>query len=202
MNYQYITCNEQLALLCHALKKTTAISLDTEFMRTRTYYPQMGLIQLYAEGYLALIDPLHIDDWQCLIQLLKTDTSKKYFHACSEDMDVFMYQFNLIPTAILDSQVLASFLDNPTCSGYATLVNKYLKIKLDKSETRTDWLARPLTDKQCHYAAADVYYLHPLMEILMEQLTAKNWLVAAIEECQTLIRKKQDILCSDNAYQY
>jgi ribonuclease D len=202
LNYQYITCNEQLSLLCDVLKQATTISLDTEFMRTRTYYPQMGLIQLYADGHLALIDPLHIDNWQCLITILRSQSLQKYFHACSEDIDVFMYQFDLIPTSILDSQVVASFLDNPICSGYATLVNKYLQVKLDKSETRTDWLARPLTDKQCHYAAADVYYLHPLMDTLIEHVTAKGWFTAAREECQTLLRKKQDIIQPENAYQY
>lgn len=200
MNYQLITHNQQLADLCQKLPKTQVLALDTEFMRTRTYYPKLGLIQLYTGESLVLIDPTHITDWHCFCQILSAPQQTKYFHACSEDIDVFMHHFNLIPNVILDSQILASFLDNPVSSGYAGLVNKYLNITLDKSETRTDWLARPLTEKQCQYAAADVYYLLPLMDKLIRLVTEKGWFAAAVEECQTWIAKKQEVLTADQAY--
>ncbi|WP_392565211.1 ribonuclease D [Utexia brackfieldae] len=200
MNYQLITHNKQLAAICQALPQNGVLALDTEFMRTRTYYPKLGLIQLYTGDNLVLIDPTHITDWYDFCQILNATNHTKYFHACSEDIDVFMHHFKLIPAALLDSQILAAFLDNPVSSGYAGLVSKYLDTTLDKSETRTDWLARPLTEKQCQYAAADVYYLLPLMNKLIDLVKTKGWFAAAQEECQTLVAKKQEIMTPDLAY--
>ncbi|QIQ22078.1 ribonuclease D [Zophobihabitans entericus] len=200
MNYQLVTTDSELVTFCEKIKNSQQLALDTEFVRTRTYYPRLGLIQVYNAQHLALIDPLNIQNWQCFTDILKSAESQKYFHACSEDLDVFMHEFNFIPQPLLDSQVVAAFLDNPISSGYATLVNKYLGVELDKSETRTDWLLRPLTDKQCHYAAADVYYLIPLMDKLIAQINAKGWLAAAYEDCQLSITRKKQVLASADAY--
>lgn len=200
LNYQFVTNTVELEQLSQQLIKSKALALDTEFIRTRTYYPQLGLIQVYDGQQVTLIDPVNINDWQSFVNVLNQPDSLKYFHACSEDLDVFMHEYNQVPQPLLDSQIMAAFLDNPISAGYATLVNKYLGVILDKSETRTDWLARPLAEKQCTYAAADVYYLLPLMDKLLQQVTEKGWLDAAYEECQLAINRKLDLTQPQEAY--
>lgn len=200
LKYQLITHNNTLESLCQSLINKRVIALDTEFIRVRTYYPEIGLIQLFDGDNLALIDPLAIDNWQCFVAMLQNKSQIKYFHACGEDIDVFMHEFNLLPSPILDSQILAAFLDNDLCTSYATLVNKYLNVTLNKTETRTNWLSRPLSNKQCCYAAEDVYYLLQLTDKLIEIVEKKGWLKAAKEECQTFSAKKSALVSPSHAY--
>lgn len=200
LTYQFITNNAQLSNYCLAIKNSSAIALDTEFVRTRTFYPHLGLLQVFNGEFAALIDPIAITDWQCIIDIFRNDAIEKYFHSCSEDIEVFMHHFDCVPTPIIDSQVLASFLDNPLSSGYASLVKKYLNIDLDKSETRTDWLKRPLTEKQCQYAINDVIYLFPLIQKLKSQLISNHYLAAAYQECQMVIDRKCEVINPGDAY--
>lgn len=201
VSYQLITTNEQLQQYCSVIKKDVAcFALDSEFVRTRTFYPQLGLLQLFDGKDVVLIDPINITDWSELTSWLQCNEVEKYFHACSEDVEVFLHHFGFVPLPIIDSQVLASFLDNPLSTGYATLVKKYLNINLDKSETRTDWLQRPLTDKQCRYAANDVFYLLPLMNKLKALLAEKGWLQAAYEECDNIVKRRCKVVQPENTY--
>lgn len=200
MSYQFITDNEQLNAFCYKISKSRAIALDTEFVRKSTFYPHLGLLQIFDGTFAALIDPLAITEWDNLLLILTSPHIEKYFHSCSEDIDVFSHYFNCIPSPIIDSQILASFLDNPISAGYATLVKKYLDVDLDKSETRTDWLKRPLSDKQCEYAINDVLYLFPIMTKLKSQLTQNGWLSAAYEECKTMVNRKCEPFDIEQAY--
>lgn len=200
LKYQLITNNDTLKILCESLMNKQVIALDTEFIRLRTYYPKIGLIQLFDGDNLALIDPLTIDNWQYFTAILQNRSQTKYFHACGEDIDVFMHQFNLLPSPILDSQILAAFLNNDLCTSYVILVKKYLNITLSKTETRTDWLSRPLSKAQCCYAAADVYYLLQLTEKLIEIVKKEGWLKAVKEECQVFVSKKSALVSPKNAY--
>lgn len=200
LSYQLITTDLQLNQYCAQVDNITSIALDSEFVRTRTFYPQLGLLQLFDGHQAVLIDPLNIKDWQQFLALIDNANTEKYFHACSEDIEVFHHQFGSVSTPILDSQILASFLDNPLSTGYATLVNKYLGIELDKSETRTDWLQRPLSEKQCEYAANDVVYLLPLMMKLKSLLQDKGWLNAAYEECAQAVSRRLVFVQPDKAY--
>ncbi|MBI0113409.1 MULTISPECIES: ribonuclease D [unclassified Gilliamella] len=200
MNYQFIISNDELSNYCQKIKNSSAIALDTEFVRTRTFYPHLGLLQVFDGQHAALIDPLNINDWQEFLAILTNPNIEKYFHSCSEDIEVFLHAFNCVPSPVIDSQILASFLDNPISSGYASLVNKYLGVELDKSETRTDWLKRPLTEKQCDYAINDVLYLFPLMDNLKSQLTSIDYLAAAYQECQNAIARKSETFDPQKAY--
>ncbi|WP_392562314.1 ribonuclease D [Orbus sturtevantii] len=201
MSYHLITTNQQLNDYCSQIDNNIdAIALDSEFVRTRTFYPQLGLIQLFDGKQTVLIDPLNITDWQLFSAFINNPNIEKYFHACSEDIEVFCHQFSFVPTPILDSQILASFLDNPLSAGYATLVNKYMHIELDKSETRTDWLQRPLSSKQCQYAANDVIYLLPLVNKLKALLRDKGWLNAAYQECENAVKRRCEFIQADKAY--
>ncbi|WP_036771087.1 ribonuclease D [Photorhabdus australis] len=200
MNYQLITTDAQLQQVCERAKEYAKIALDTEFVRTRTYYPQLGLIQLYDGEQLSLIDPLNITDWQPFRELITNPQILKFLHAGSEDLEVFLNAFQCQPEPMIDTQVLAAFIGHPLSCGFAALVAEYIHVELDKSESRTDWLARPLSEKQCEYAAADVYYLLPLADILMAATGQAGYMEAAFGECELISQRRREILAPECAY--
>ncbi|MFS9380320.1 ribonuclease D [Citrobacter sp. ANG330] len=200
MNYQMITTDDALATLCEAVRAFPAIALDTEFVRTRTYYPQLGLIQLFDGEHVALIDPLGINDWSPLKAILRDTAITKFLHAGSEDLEVFLNAFGELPQPLIDTQILAAFCGRPLSWGFASMVEEYTGVALDKSESRTDWLARPLSERQCEYAAADVWYLLPIAGKLMAETEAAGWLPAALDECRLMQTRRQDILAPEEAW--
>ncbi|HAU8266644.1 TPA: ribonuclease D [Kluyvera intermedia] len=200
MNYQMITTNEALAALCEAAAGTDAIALDTEFVRTRTYYPQLGLIQLYDGERVALIDPLTITDWAPFRDLITNTRVTKFLHAGSEDLEVFLNAFGVMPQPMIDTQILAAFCGRALSWGFAAMVEQYTGVVLDKSESRTDWLARPLTTRQCDYAAADVWYLLPIARTLLAETEEAGWLNAALDECRLMMQRRSEILTPEEAW--
>lgn len=201
MDYQLISSDTELKIRCEAAAQANYVALDTEFVRTRTYYPGLGLIQLYDGQQLSLIDPLTITDWQPFCDLLANTAVTKLLHACSEDLEVFLHEFNLLPTPMIDTQILAAFIGYSLSSGFASQVAEKLQVTLDKSETRTDWLARPLSSKQCSYAAADVYYLLPLAEKIIAETKEKGWMAAAQDECRSVcLRRRNAAIDPELAY--
>ncbi|WKX25304.1 ribonuclease D [Tatumella ptyseos] len=191
LSYRFIETDRQLIDCCKEAREVEAIALDTEFVRTRTYYPLLGLIQLYDGRQVSLIDPLQISDWQPFIEVLTDEKVIKYLHAGGEDLEVFLNRFDVVPTPMLDTQIMAAFLGNPSSWGFAAMVAQFTGIQLDKSESRTDWLARPLTEKQCQYAAADVEYLLPIAEKLHQQALDKGQLAYIESECALQILRRQ-----------
>ncbi|MFW0767106.1 ribonuclease D [Trabulsiella odontotermitis] len=189
-----ITTNDALLRLCETARTASAIALDTEFVRTRTYYPQLGLIQLFDGEQVALIDPLTITEWSPMRELLLDKNVTKFLHAGSEDLEVFLNAFGLLPQPLIDTQILAAFCGRPMSWGFAAMVEEYTGLTLDKSESRTDWLARPLTERQCDYAAADVWYLLPIAKKLMAETDSAGWLPAALDECQLMMQRRQEVL--------
>ncbi|VTP63480.1 Ribonuclease D [Serratia rubidaea] len=200
MNYTLITTDAGLQQVCEQARTHAQIALDTEFVRTRTYYPQLGLIQLYDGEQLSLIDPLPITQWQPFIDLLSDKAVVKYLHAGSEDLEVFLNAFQTLPTPLVDTQILAAFTGRPLSCGFATLVAAYMQVELDKSESRTDWLARPLTERQCQYAAADVFYLLPMAGQLVQEVEQAGWTEAASNECLLLCQRRSETLAPELAY--
>ncbi|ASJ99025.1 ribonuclease D [Citrobacter freundii] len=200
MNYQMITTDDALATLCEAVREFPAIALDTEFVRTRTYYPQLGLIQLFDGKHVALIDPQGITDWSPLRDILRDTAITKFLHAGSEDLEVFLNTFGELPQPLIDTQILAAFCGRPLSWGFAAMVEEFTGVALDKSESRTDWLARPLTERQCEYAAADVWYLLPITTKLMVETEASGWLPAALDECRLMQQRRQEVLAPEDAW--
>ena len=198
--FKQVTTDEQLLECCQKANKSDLVVLDTEFVRVRTFYPQLGLIQLYDGENLSLIDPLTIKDFTPFIELLANTNILKVLHACSEDLEVFAHFFQQLPEPMLDTQVMAQFLNLGNSLGLATLLKKYFQIDMDKGPSRTNWLVRPLTDIQLHYAAADVGYLWPLYGKLRQQLEKTEWLNAAEFDCQRLVNKYKKEKDSDKAY--
>lgn len=200
MNFEIVTELSQLERVCIQAKNAPVIMLDTEFVRTRTLYPKLGLIQLYDGQSLSLIDPILLDDLSPLWALLVDPDVLKVFHACGEDLEVFFHHANLIPTPMVDTQIMAAFMGHGLSTGFAALVKEYLDVALDKGESRADWCARPLTQKQLEYAAADVFYLFPLYNLLLDRVCQAGWFEAVKEECQMLQKKRGNHPDPEKAY--
>ena len=167
---QLVTTDEMLRDCVAALSRCPAIAVDTEFMRTDTFYPILGLIQIYDGQHCWLIDPLAIDDLQPLAAVFDNGDITKVFHSCSEDLEVLQQALGNIPEPLFDTQVAAALCGYGFSRGYAALVDDMLGIHVPKGETRSDWLRRPLSSAQLGYAASDVYYLLPVYHQLLADL--------------------------------
>ncbi len=183
--YAYIATTEGLREAVTQLRAADVVSLDTEFARFSTYYPMVGLIQIYDGEHCYLIDPLAVDDLTPLVALLEDTAVLKVLHACSEDMEVFQYALGTIPSPVFDTQIASAALGVGFSVGYQSLVEHYLGITLPKDETRSDWLQRPLSDNQLEYAALDVIHLLQVYEKQAAELAdspKSSWIEAEAKD--------------------
>lgn len=190
MQYQLIEDHLSLQTLCQQYSKASVLAIDTEFVRTRTLYPRLGLLQVFDGQQLALIDPIAIDDLSPFWQLLANENITKVLHACSEDLEVFLTNANCKPANLIDSQIMMSFLGHGLSMGYAAMVEHFTGIELDKSESRTDWIKRPLTQKQLSYASADVEHLFAIYPKLLAEIEQAGRFDYAKQETALLIERK------------
>jgi ribonuclease D len=186
-----LTSTQELADFCTAAKAFPYVTLDTEFLRERTYYSKLCLIQMAvpAEGddSAVLIDPLSQDlSLEPLYDLFRDDSVVKVFHAARQDLEIFWVDAGVFPTPLFDTQVAAMVCGFGEQAGYETLVRKIAKQQLDKTSRFTDWSRRPLTEAQKKYAIADVTHLRQIYEYLSAELdrTARTHWVT--EELQIL----------------
>lgn len=200
ISYQIIQRDAQLKQLCEQARHYSVVALDTEFERVRSYYAKLGLIQLYFGADVALIDPLTITDWQPFIALLADANVLKILHASGEDIEIFHQQFQQIPMPMLDTQIMANFLGFPQSAGFALLAQHYLQVELDKKASRTDWLKRPLSERQLNYAAADVYYLLPIYQKMAVAMATSEWKTAIQQECELFAQKRCRQTSPEKAY--
>ena len=201
MQKRFIQTQAEFTALCESLSAAKLLTVDTEFVRTRTLVPKLGLLQVCDGEQVALIDPLALDDLSPFWQLLENPAITKVLHACSEDLEVFLTAGAKPAQNLIDSQVMMTFLGHGLSLGYAAMVKHYLDIELDKSESRTDWTKRPLTDNQLKYAAADVEHLYTLFPELLADIEAKGWLAASQQESANMIAKKYQTIDPDTLYQ-
>ncbi len=193
--------NARLAELPARFGAADSIATDTEFNRSSTYRPQLCLLQLAADGELALIDMLTQLDTAPLVSLLTEAPGLKLFHAASQDLEVLELTLGILPNRIFDTQIAAGLLGYPAQVGYAALVADILGIELDKGATRTDWSRRPLSARQLAYAAADVVHLHELYQRLRERLAAcgrEGW---ALEDSERLLDPARYRVAPEQAWQ-
>lgn len=183
----WIEQDVELAELCERWSQQAAIAVDTEFMRSDTFYPIAGLLQIGDGTGCYLIDPLAIQDFEPLRQLLLNPAVTKVLHACSEDLEVFQHWLGLVPEPVFDTQLGAAFAGLGFSLGYAPLVKALLNIEIPKSETRSDWLQRPLAVAQLKYAALDVAHLLVVYGKLLPMLREKERLDWVKEDCAELV---------------
>jgi ribonuclease D len=183
----WVDSNDQLAELCERWRQQAAIAIDTEFMRTSTFYPQTALLQVGDGRGCYLIDPIAIDQFDPLVELLADEQVTKVLHSCSEDLEVFQCFFGVVPKPLFDTQIAAAIAGHGFSLGYAKLVDVMLGIAVPKSETRSDWLQRPLSQAQLQYAAIDVAYLLVIYGKLLQQLKGQQRLSWVLEDCAALV---------------
>ncbi len=183
--FSYIENTAALEQLVVRLGQCDVVTVDTEFQRTDTYYPEVGLIQIYDGESCYLIDPL-VASINVLGDLLADESTLKVLHACSEDLEVFESSIGVRPASLFDTQIAAAMLGVGFSISYQNLVEHYLNIVVPKEETRSDWLRRPLTSAQLEYAALDVIHLFDVYQrqaVSLKELGRSAWVA---EECAAL----------------
>jgi ribonuclease D len=184
VNYRNIETEDELRELVDRCMSVSVVTIDTEFARSDTFYPIVGLIQIYDGQDCVLIDPLVLD-LTPLKALLQNESVLKIFHACSEDLEVFQTELGVMPSPVFDTQVAAAVLGRNFSMSYQKLVELYLDINVPKEQTRSNWLQRPLTREQLDYAALDVIYLYQIYEkqvVRLQELGRLDWVM---QECST-----------------
>ena len=189
MNWELITDQRRFAELLPSWATAKTIALDTEFMRVNTFNPQSALTQLNINNAIYLVDPVALDTAD-IGPIFANPDSLKILHACSEDIEVFFYQYpqNKM-TNIFDTQVGLAFLGYGLQIGYQRALKEFLNVDISKAETRSDWLARPLSADQLRYAASDVEHLPKLYEFVVGQLKERNLLAYCQEDCQLMLKE-------------
>lgn len=166
---ELLTRSDALADVCEQAAGIEALALDTEFMRERTYYPELCLIQAALPEQIVLIDPLADIDLSPLRAVI-SGSADKILHASRQDQEVLVAALGCAATPLFDTQHAAALCGHPPQWSYAALVKAFCDVELPKDSTRTDWSRRPLSDKQLAYAADDVRYLIPLRDMLQQRL--------------------------------
>ncbi|MEL0629256.1 ribonuclease D [Psychromonas aquatilis] len=197
MQFEIISTQTQLSEYVATLDNSP-ISLDTEFVRTRTFYANLGLLQVSQNERIVLIDPILIGDISAFWKAI--DAKQCILHASSEDLEIIKHHKGDLNITLFDTQVACAFLNQGASLGYAKMVESIDGTLLNKGESRTDWCARPLTDKQQLYAAADVLYLQPCLEALQAKLAEKNMVAFFEQECQMILDAKMKPVNPEKAY--
>jgi len=181
MQESFVDTPEALAELCTALQGSEWLAIDTEFIREKTYYPRLCLIQVCNGEVAACVDPLRLPDMQPFLDLLFDGSILKVFHAARQDLEIFWHDWQRFPLPLFDTQPAAALLGHGDQIGYANLVKQVLEIDLPKDQSRTDWSARPLDEQQIRYALDDVVYLGQLYVQMRGSLSDRErlqWLAA------------------------
>ena len=185
----FVDDDAQFVDLCKQWQQVDFLALDTEFIRTDTFYPIAGLLQVSDGHSNYLLDPLKITDFSAFAALMKDQGIVKVLHSCSEDLEVFDRLVGELPSPLFDTQIAAAISGLGFSMSYQRLVEALLDIHVEKGETRSNWLQRPLTQSQCHYAALDVEHLPKVYHLLSNRLTDLNRSQWLVEECEASIAK-------------
>jgi ribonuclease D len=183
-----ITTAEDLEALMKRAHQTDAVALDTEFVWERTFYPKLGLIQLaLSNEECFLIDPCALDDLSPLGELLADREVVKIFHDAPQDLSILRTATGKDPQNIFDTRLVAGFGGLSSTLSLAALIELLLDIKLEKSETRTNWLKRPLNSKQTEYALDDVRYLRAVRVLLLARVLpeTQKWMEEELQRLDT-----------------
>ena len=166
----YIANQENLAAFAERAMHSSVLAIDTEFLREKTYYAKLCLIQLATDDETAIVDPFAVDDLKVLAPVLRNENVMKLFHAGNQDLEILLREVGVLPHPLFDTQVAAALLGHTQQIGYAALVHAECGVTLKKIDSFTDWSRRPLSDSQLEYAADDVVYLPRMYERMRAQL--------------------------------
>ena len=181
-----IVSDESLAEFCQAIASAGYCVIDTEFVREKTYYPLLSLIQIATEHQMGCIDPFAIKNFEPLAKLMQKTDLLKVFHSPSQDLEILYQQFGEVPTPVFDTQLAAAVIGYTHQMSYADLVFEITGVRLEKKHTRADWSRRPLSEDELDYAMDDVRYLLPVYRKLKESLVEKNRLSWIQKDLETM----------------
>ena len=191
-----ITENHLLEQFCERVSRSDFITVDTEFIREKTYWPELCLIQLGAPKETAIIDPLAKNlDLSPFFALMENSNLLKVFHAARQDLEIFFHLMGNLPSPIFDTQIFAMVCGFGDSVGYETLANKLAQKSIDKTMQFSDWKKRPLSEKQLSYALADVTHLRVVYENLITALKKNgrtNWVKEEMDTLNSIELYKPD----------
>lgn len=197
-----ITSAEELAALCERLRTEPYVTVDTEFMRERTYWPELCVVQLAGESEVAVVDAQAEGmDLAPLGELLADPAVVKVFHAARQDVEIFLLKFGAVPTPLFDTQVAAMVAGFGDQASYDSLVRALAGAAIDKAHRFSDWSARPLSAAQIAYAAADVTHLRRVYRELREKLLNEGRLDWVAQEMDALAEPETYITRPENAWE-
>jgi ribonuclease D len=207
MRMHTITTTDALAAFCEKAKREAYVTLDTEFLRERTYWSKLCLVQMALpnkgkdEGEAVLVDPLASDlSLEPLYDLFRHTDTVKVFHAARQDLEIFFTEAGVFPDPLFDTQIAAMVCGFGEQVGYETLVKKIARESLDKTSRFTDWSRRPLTEAQQKYAIADVTHLRVIYEFLAAELKKSGREAWVVEEEKILLSPETYITRPEEAW--
>lgn len=171
---EYISNQENLDAFVRRATSSSVLAIDTEFLREKTYYAKLCLLQLATDSEVVIVDPFAVDDLLVLVPLMEDPSIMKLFHAGHQDLEILHRELGVLPSPLFDTQVAAALLGHTLQIGYGPLVHSLCGVALKKSDSYTDWSRRPLSPSQLEYAADDVVYLPRMYRIMVERLEAKG----------------------------
>lgn len=185
--HDLITTTDALTDLCERLSTSEFVTIDTEFMRENTYWPELCLVQIANEEEAAAVDPLAdgIDLTPLLDLMTENEDVLKVFHAGGQDLEIIVNMTGKTPHPVFDTQIAMMAISQSEQIGYANLVDSWLGLQIDKGARFTDWSRRPLTDRQIEYAIGDVTHLSKIFPKMLKKLVKTGrgaWLNAEMEK--------------------
>ena len=198
-NFKYVDDQNKMSFFLQEIKNIKVIAIDTEFIRSDTYFPILSLIQIafcdeQNDKQIFIIDCLQNINLEPFLAIIFDDKIIKIFHSALQDLQIFFYKTKQRPRAIVDTQLMANFCGFSANIGYAKLVENLFGKIIDKKLQRSDWFKRPLTKKQLEYATLDVFYLNEIYLQLSKNLIKNNRQEFYLEEIEKFI----DHVVSDN----
>ncbi len=184
-NLVYIANQENLEAFVERAFASSVLAIDTEFLREKTYYAKLCLLQLATDDEVAIVDPFAVRDLSVLVPLLTDEGITKLFHAGKQDLEIMLRETGVLPRPVFDTQIAAALLGHTQQIGYGALVHAECGVTLKKIDSFTDWSRRPLSESQMEYAADDVAYLPQLYGKMRESLAERgrlSWLDRDFEE--------------------
>ncbi|MEB6478838.1 ribonuclease D [Acinetobacter vivianii] len=186
--FQFIQQQQDLAVLLSQMEQCSVYALDTEFIKVDTLYPKLGVCQINLNGQILLLDGAALDLTSFWPKIFAAQ--QNIFHACGEDIDLIYHYADQKPlNNVFDTQIAMAFLGHGLQVSYQNALKTCLNIDIEKDQTRSDWLARPLSQEQMSYAANDVLYLTKLADTLKNDLKVKGLYQYVLEDCQNLTKE-------------
>src|SRR4030088_543765 len=182
----WVDRQEELSGLARTLESQSLIGVDTEFLRERTFFPKLCLLQLSADGSIWCVDTLRGGSLEPLVNALTAPQTRKVIHAARQDLEAFYLTTKRGISPVFDTQIAAGCIGLKPQVGYAERVKTLLEVTVPRGQTRTDWSKRPLTREQLAYAADDVWYLGDVANHLsrrLRELEREHWV---LEDCRAL----------------